>query len=173
MRAVAALVSLLALAGCGYHLAGEQRDPLAPIVVQGGRALVPQVEALAAAEDGARSELSRGGALAAGADGESALVVEILRIEEISEGIASAPSARGALPLARGTRLAVSGRASLRRGGKVERETGDMRAADTFARDDEAARSLVQRREAIRRAARLLGERLARRLLGYPEPGEP
>jgi hypothetical protein len=55
----------------------------------------------------------------------------------------------------------------------VERETGDMRAAELVARAPTAPVSLVARREAIRRAARLLGERMTRRLLGYPEPSEP
>jgi len=172
MRAIVAAL-LLGLSGCGYHFAGETRDPLGPFLVEGGRILVPHVEAVAAAEDGLRAELARAGSLAEGAEGRSAIVVEILRVDEIAEGVAAVPSARGAFPLARATSLAVTGRASIRRGAIVERETGDMRASEAIARAPEAAASLVQRREAIRRAARLLGERLARRLLGYPEPSEP
>ncbi|MEO7328666.1 MAG: hypothetical protein ABI193_08825, partial [Minicystis sp.] len=152
---------LLSFSACGYHLAGEAGDPLGPFRVEGSAARVPHVEAIAAAEEGARAELARAGALAPGAESRSAIVVEILRVDETAEGITASPSVDGAFPLARGTTISVVGRASVRRGAIVERETGDMRAGDSIARAPEAAASLVQRREAIRRAARLLGERLA------------
>jgi len=167
----AALVLAHAVAGCGYRLAHAPADPLGPFAVVAGRALVPDAAALAAAEEGARAELARAGQLAAGGGGGS-VEIEILRIDEAAEGIAA--DARRA-PSARGVRVTVVGRALLRRAGSavVERDTGDVRAAEIVARADGAARGMVASDAGTRAAARRLGEILVRRLLGFPEPGEP
>lgn len=156
----------LALSGCGYRLAGGASDPLGPFVVAGGEARTPYAEVMAAAEEGARAELIRQGAHGEG----SALVVEILRVDEQSEAIARAPSR--AEPLARALRIVVTGRAFVRRGEATARDTGDLRAVEVIARMESPTQAIVAREEAARRAARRLGELLARRVLGYPEPGD-
>ncbi|MFO0758255.1 MAG: hypothetical protein U0359_17300 [Byssovorax sp.] len=167
------LLTALAIGGCGYHLAGQTPDPLGPFTVESGAVRVPYLEAVSAAEEGARAELSRLGALGSPSEASSRVVIEVLAVEEAPEGIAAVEGPSGAFPLARGTTLSVTGRATIRRGQETLRDTGDVRATETIARAEDAAVSLAARREAVRRAARVLGERLGRRLLGYPEPGEP
>jgi hypothetical protein len=76
-------------------------------------------------------------------------------------------------PLARAIRVTVTGRATLRRGGEVARDTGDVRVGEVIARAGDPAGAVIAREEAAARAARRLGERLTRRLLGFPEPGDP
>jgi hypothetical protein len=87
-----------------------------------------------------------------------------------SEGIAAGKSA----PLARGVRVVAVGRARMRRAGSggVERDTGDVRAAETVGLGASPAEALATHDEAARAAARRLGEVLVRRLLGFPEPGD-
>ncbi|APR77229.1 Hypothetical protein A7982_02576 [Minicystis rosea] len=170
-RAVVACVVSASATGCGYHLAHAPADPLGPFSVVAGRAYVPDATASAAAEEGARAELSRAGALSTGSEGGS-IEIEILRIDEAGEGIAV--GAAGA-PLGRGVRITVVGRASLRRAGSnvVERDTGDMRASEVMTRADGAARGMAVAESATRVASRRLGEMLVRRVLGFPEPSEP
>jgi hypothetical protein len=163
----------LALAGCGYQLAHAPNDPLGPFVVVAGRVYVPDAPAIASAEEGARAELARAGALAPG-DAGARLEIEVLRVDETGEGIALEPGKAG-LPLARGVRVTVVGRARLRRAGSdvVERDTGDVRASEVAARADGPGAGSLVRDELGRAAARRLGEALVRRLLGVAEPGEP
>src|SRR4051812_41697681 len=99
--------------GCGYHLAGGAGDPLGPFTVTGGEARTPYATAMAAAEEGARAALSREGALAGAGEGRALLVVEVLRIDDTSESVSLAPGAVD--PLARGIRITVTGRATVRR----------------------------------------------------------
>jgi hypothetical protein len=139
--------------------------------VHGGEARTPYATVMAAAEEGARAELSREGALAGGGEGRAALVVEVLRVDETSEAIAIAKGARD--PLARSIRVTVTGRATLRRGEDVARDTGDMRASEVFAGGGDAVSGEVAREQAAMLAGRRLGERMARRILGYPEPSDP
>lgn len=174
MRASLALSALLVLAqaGCGYRFAHAPSDPLGPFAIVSGAVLVPHAAAIASAEEGARAELSRAGQLA-GAGVAGTIEIEILRVDETGEGIALPAGA--AAPLARGVRVTVVGRARMRRAGStaVERDTGDVRAGEVATRADGAARGVVVGDEASRRAARRLGEILVRKLLGFPEPGEP
>jgi hypothetical protein len=169
MTRPAVLALSLALAGCGYHLAHAPADPLGPFTVTGGRVRVPDVQAVAAAEEGARAELSRAGALGPGG---GVIEVEVLRVDETSEGIALDVAGS---PFARGVRVTVTARAVLRRAGSaaVERDSGDVRASEVAARADGAVRGMVVGGEAARAAARRAGEAAVRRLLGYPEPSEP
>lgn len=167
------LALALALAGCGYRLVHAPADPLGPFVVVSGRVYVPDASAISSAEAGARAELARAGELAPGGAG-ARLELEVLRVDETSEGIALTPGKAG-LPLARGVRITVVGRARLRRAGSdvVERDTGDVRASEVAARSDSAGMGSLVRDELGRAAGRRLGEALVRRLLGVPEPGEP
>jgi hypothetical protein len=168
MRGIVAAASLL-LAGCGYHLANAVSDPLGPFVVRGGEVKVPYAAAIAAAEEGARSELSRSGQLSPGGQG-SALVIAVDRVDEGATGIAA--GAAGA-PIARGIRITVIGRAWIEAGGSIARETGEVRASEVMAAPGDAATAIAAREEALDRAARRLGERMARQILGEIDPGEP
>jgi hypothetical protein len=167
------ILSLLACSfpACGYHLVHSPRDPLGPFSVVSTPIRVPDAALAAAAEEGARAELSRAGQLAGrGAAGE--IEIDLLRVDETGEGVAlAAPD----LPLARGLRVTAIGRGRLRRAGSTaaERDTGDVSTAEVVARGSSAAAAGVGRDEAGRAAARRLGELLVRKLLGFPEPGEP
>jgi hypothetical protein len=185
--AAVALVMAVALPGCGYHVASEVRDPLGPFAVTSGHARIPYALAIGAAEEGARSALSRAGELATcspGSSGCNLLVVELLRADETSEGVAlptlgsarePSPTAGAAVPLARGLRVTLVGRAFLRRAGSDDEERGteDLDASEVVATPPDAASAVLARDDAARRAARRLGERLARHILGFPEPSEP
>lgn len=158
--------------GCGYRFAHAPSDPLGPFTIVAGATIVPHSAAIASAEEGARAELSRAGQLARGSEGGT-IEIEILRVDETGEAIALPAGATS--PLGRGARVTVVGRARMRRAGSgaVERDTGDVRASEVGARADGAARGMVVSDEAARGAARRLGEILVRKLLGFPEPGEP
>ena len=173
MKRSLALALALTSAGCGYRLVHAPADPLGPFVVVSGRTLVPDAAAIAAAEEGARAELSRAGELSPGGAG-ARVEVEVLRVDETSEGVAMTPGKAG-LPLARALRVTVVGRARLLRAGSeaAERDTGDVRASEVAARAEGAGAGSMVRDEVERVAARRLGEALVRRLLGVPEPGEP
>lgn len=142
---------------------------------------------MAAAEAGARAELARAGQLASCSprrdDPCTAMIVEILRVEEASEGIAIASQATPpraspdapAYPLARGIRITVTGRARIRPSAALRdlRDTGDVRATEVVSQGSgDAVRAQADRDESVRLASRKLGERLARRLLGVPDPGD-
>ena len=166
------LLLALALPACGLPPRPLRRPiPFGPFSLASSPLRVPDAALAAAAEEGARAELSRAGQLGGrGAPGE--IEVEILRVDETGEGVAL--GAQG-IPLARGVRVTAVGRARLRRAGKVERDTGDVRASDVTA-----AAALGgypggggPGREAGRAAARRLGEALVRKLLGVPDPGDP
>jgi len=166
------LASCLALVGCGYRLANTAHDPLGPFVVEGGAAIVPDATLMAAAEEGAATALAQLGALApARAPHSAAIVVEILRVDADSDAVALTSGA----PLAQALRVTVTGRATLRTGPARarSRDTGDVRVTETIARLDSPEAALLARGQAARRAARRLGERLVRRVLGYPEPSDP
>ncbi len=159
--------------GCGYRTLDASRDPAAPFAVVGAIPRAPSAGAAAAAEAGARSELARAGVLATGAQasaGAAAIEIELVRVEEEGVGIAVDPGA-GAAPLARGLRVTVTGRARLWAAGELLRETGDVRASLTVSRGQgDAAAMAAAREDAARLAGRRLGERLARRILGIPDP---
>ena len=175
-RALAIGIALGVL-GCGYRTLDASRDPAAPFAVVGAIPRAPSAGAAAAAEAGARSELARAGVLATGAQasaGAAAIEIELVRVEEEGAGIAVDPGA-GAAPLARGLRVTVTGRARLWAAGGQRptplRETGDVRASFTISRGQgDAAATAAAREDAARIAGRRLGERLARRILGVPDP---
>lgn len=164
-------LAFLLLTSCGYRPVHAVRDPLGPFSVVAGPVHAPEAALAAALAEGARAELARAGEL--GDWGAPAAVeVELLRVDETSEGIALAGPE---LPLARGVRVTAVGRARVRRAGSAsaERDTGDVRASEAVTRGSGPAPALVLHDEAGRAAARRLGEILVRRLLGFAEPGEP
>lgn len=156
--------------GCGYTLANTPRDALGPFLVRASGATTPDDTATAAAIEGAQRELARAGLLSARGEG-TPLTITVLRVDERSEGIAEGASTA---PAARGIRLTIVGRA---RAGDADRpparDSGEVTVTEVFARSGSAALGIVGRGEAEARAGRRLGERLARRVLGELDPGEP
>jgi len=169
---------------CGYHplysgAQGEER-----LAVTGITPLVADASVVAEVEAGVRAGLARAGLLRGGG-GHPRVVVEVLRFDTQSEGIAAVPggvrppevggvSVGGAgplRPLARGTRVGVVARAWLERtdGGPKERQTGDLRAVEVMQVESDARLEALRLDDTSRAAARRLGERLARRVLGEPE----
>jgi hypothetical protein len=169
------LALALGLAGCGYHLVhGGARDALGPFAIAVTAVRVPDAALAAAAEDGARAELAKNGELASDRSSAGSIAIDVLRVDETSEGIAVDRAAPN-VPLARALRVTVTARARLSRAGSaaVERDTGDVRASEIVARPRDAASAVVARDEAARAAAQRLGAVLVRRLLGFPDPGDP
>jgi len=153
--------------GCGYHpaYAGEAQVGLS-ITVASSRA--PRHDALQALAAGARSELAKAGALQAGAS-YPRLVVQLLRVDELSAGVAVTPADE---PLARGSSVGVVGRGWIEesKGGPPSRDTGDVRRAAHFASAETVANDALRYDDAVREAARAVGQAIARRVLGEPEP---
>jgi hypothetical protein len=178
------VIAVAAGAACGYRplYAGAQGDER--LAVTGVTPLVADAAVVAEVEAGVRAGLARA-ALLRGGGGYPRVVVEVLRIDAQSEGIAAVPggvrppevggvpvAGAGPLqPLARGTRVGVVARAWLERteGGPKERQTGDLRAVDVMQVEGDARLEALRLDDTSRAAARRLGERLARRVLGEPE----
>jgi hypothetical protein len=183
----AAFAALAMLTHCGYRplygassSRGEEH-----FAVTGIAPLVADASVVAEVEAGVRAGLSRAAALRGGG-GYPRVVVEVLRIDAQSEGIAAVPGgvqpievagvpvtgSTGPLrPLARGTRIGVLARAWIERveGGPKERDTGDLRTVDVMQVESDARLEALRLDDSSRAAARRLGERLARRVLGEPE----
>jgi hypothetical protein len=138
------------------------------------RTLVPDAVASDEVTSGMRDELAREGALDGG-EGWPRAEVEVLRADEASEGIA----VRGGAPAARATEASIVGRAwiTFSPGASPELDTGDMRSA-VVAAIDESSGALDPRAsgfhhaDALRAAARRLGQKLARKLMGHPATSE-
>lgn len=155
----------LCLAACGYRplYGGAARESFS---VVGASPLVADASVVAEVEAGVRSGLSRAGALRAG-EGYPRVVVEVLRIDGASAGIADV----GGVPLARGTELGVVARAHVERGPDAppSRDTGDVRTLELASVAPDARLESLREADALRAAARRLGERLARRILSEPD----
>jgi hypothetical protein len=166
----------VALSACGYRLANEVVDPLGPFCLASGTVRVPFGGAVAAAEDGARAELARAGQLGGCGDhAASQVAVEVVRVDEDSEGVSLSPRpGTSEVPLARALRVRVTARAEVRVGTQRRRATPDFSASEIIATPigEDPVLAEIAKRDASRRAARRLGARLVRSLLGWPEPGE-
>jgi hypothetical protein len=167
---------LTGLVSCGYAPIYGGDAPEARLWVEAAPHHAPHPHALQAVLSGARAELSRAGALASAA-GHPQLVIELLRIDELSAGIAATPSTEAdpqsaRIPLARGASVAVVGRGWVmtRPDGPADHDTGDMRRVEHFASTGKRHLEAAQYTEAVHGAARELGRALARRVLGEPEP---
>jgi hypothetical protein len=159
--------------GCGYRAVYGGGNP-ERMHVKLVRTLVPDAIASDEVASGAREELARQGALEAG-DGYPRVEIEVLRADEASEGIAA--GANG--PLARGTDVAIVGRAWLMRapGGPQEGDSGDLRAeevvtVDVTQRALDPRASAFHHADALRAAARRLGAKLAHKVMGQPAASE-
>lgn len=157
---------------CGYRPAYGETRPEQRLTVVAATPKVPRPVALQAALSGARARLSRAGVLGAGT-GYPRLVVELVRVDEKSSGVQLGVDAQGRdLPLARGSLVAVTGRAwvELEAGGEAVRDTGDVRRVDRRGADEDPRAEAQLHKDAIRAAARRLGDALAGRVLGEAEP---
>ncbi|MBX3188998.1 MAG: hypothetical protein KF819_18400 [Labilithrix sp.] len=165
--------ALLLLSSCGYAPVhgGAPRERLHVVLAE---SKVPDAVASDEVLAGAREELARLGALAPG-EGFPRFEIEVLRADEASEGIAAAPNPEGRLlPESRATRVAVVARAWIVRApkGGHERDTGDLRAAETVAVAVDARAATFRQSDALRAAGRRLGQKLAARVMGLPAATE-
>jgi hypothetical protein len=166
-------VSALLSSSCGYHAVYGGDVPVR-LHVKLVRTFVPDAVASDEVAAGVREELAREGALEAG-DGWPRAEIEVLRADEASEGIA----AGAAGPLARGIDVGVVARAWIAPapGALPEHDTGDTRTQELIAVDMAAGApdpraSGFHQADALRAAARRLGQKLARRLMGHPAASE-
>ena len=168
-----ACITLAAAPSCGYQPAYSADRGPGPLRVVAAQPKVARLDAVQATLAGARAELSRRGGLRPGS-GYPRMVVEVLRIDERSSGIAVDPLQPQAdrVPLARGSSVGVLGRAWIEDapGAPARRDTGDMRRVETYASQPDARLEAIRHDEAVRAAARQLGRALARRVLGQPTP---
>jgi len=160
---------LVGLTSCGYRAVYGGGDPEGRLSVTAAPSRVPNAGAVQSVLAGVRSELGRAGVLRAG-EGYPRLVVEVLRVDEVGTGI----EAPGDAPLARGSAVAVVGRAWVESqpDAPPERDTGDTRRSERIAVGQSAAGDSLFHDEALRAAGRRLGRALAKRVLGEPEPAD-
>ncbi len=168
-------LAALVFAACGYHSVHGPRDAAARCDVVLSRSAVPDGVVADEVVAGVREELARAGALG----GSARCRVEVLRVDEASEGIAAVRGpAEGApegtlLPASRATRVGVVGRAEWAAGAgdaPALHDTADVRVYETVAVAGEARGAAFRHTDALRAAARRLGHRLGLRLLGRPAP---
>jgi hypothetical protein len=155
---------------CGYQPVYAARSEQ-PLSVVPGPYRVAELSAVEAALGAARAELSRAGALKPGA-GYPRIVVEVLRVDEQSLGIVRVEEQGIEQPSARGSRIAVVGRAWLESGADRAhmRDSGDLRRAEQYASSGELGAEAANRDDAIRSPAKRLGRAQVRRIMGEPEP---
>lgn len=156
------------LSACGYR--SVYAVPSEKLHVRLGKVSIADASVAAEVAHGASEYLARESALAAG-EGFPVLEIDVLRIDESSEGIAATAPQNG-VPRARATRLGVVGRGVIipREGAAYSVDTGDVRASDLAAVPADPGVELSARGDALRAVARRLGQRLAARALGHPTP---
>jgi hypothetical protein len=168
-----ALLLFASCSSCGYH-ALYAAAPASRLHVKVVRTLVPDAVASDEVAAGARDELARAGMLESG-DGFPRAEIEVLRADETSQGI----QAVAGEAVARGTDVALVARAWVvqARGSTPEDDTGDLSAEEVIAVDEtngvrDPRASTFHATDGLRAAARRLGRKLARRLMGAPAAGE-
>lgn len=167
-------LSLLTLSACGYHPVHGAADPAARCEVRLRSSLVPDPAVADEVVAGVRDALADANVLG-DARATSRCEVEVLRIDETSEGIVAGAATDGTLsPTSRATRLGVVGRAQrVRRDTEdLERDTGDVRVFETTRVADGARAATLQYDATLRAAARRLGRRLGAAFTGAPAPSE-
>jgi hypothetical protein len=166
---VRARVLLLALASCGYSpVHGVGRGEALSVALVESK--VPDAVATDEVLAGARDELARAGSLAPGR-GYPRLEIEVLRVDESSDGVAATAGADGRrLPLGRATRVGLVARGWVVRapGGQRERDTGDVRVVETAAAALDARSDVFLHADTLRVAGRRVGKQLTARILGFP-----
>lgn len=170
-RRAAALLAATLGASCGYRPVTSGASEAACDVVL-GRSFVADAVATDEVLAGAREELARRGALRSG--GYPRCVVDVLRVDEASEGIAAVDGPEGPAPAARGVRVIVTARAHRleRPGATPSSDTADVRAASVSSPGADARAAVFTHADASRAAARRAGQKLGARLLGLPAASE-
>ncbi|HWA74860.1 MAG TPA: hypothetical protein VG937_21100 [Polyangiaceae bacterium] len=171
-KAVAVFGLLGALAAaCGYRPA-ESAGAGERLCVLAAPNKVPDFGAVQAVLDGAREELSRHAALADG-DQYPCLRIELLRVDEVPAGVAAVSVAGSQKARARGTSVALVGRAWVERspGAAISRDTGDLRRVARLQTSTGLLEG-VRHDRGLDSAALELGRDLARRVLGLPTPSD-
>jgi hypothetical protein len=170
------LAAAMPLASCGY----------APVYPAGGagrlhvklvRSLIADPVAADEVAQGVREELARQGCLEQG-EGFPRVEIEVVAEGESGAGlIAGGPGALA--PSARATAVSIVGRGwvAAEAGAPAQRDSGDLRAEASFAVDENTAgldprASTFHSADALRSAARRLGSKIGRRVLGMPSASE-
>lgn len=156
------------LAGCGYQSI-YAAPTSAKLSVHVGEVMVAEPLAAQAAANGARSELAGAGLLASGAQ-YPRLVVDVLRVDELSRGI----HVQDGQPRAGGMSIAltVRGRIFNAENQEPRLDTGDLRRSVQVSGDSDPRADSSSYDAALRSAAELAGRAVARAALGIPEPNE-
>ncbi len=171
--------SVVGASGCGYHAVYGGDSP-ARLHVALSRTVVPDAVASDEVLSGLREELAREGALASG-QGWPRVEVEVLRAGGSSEGVRVRAGSAGSAeaPEARGVEVGIVGRAWVvaEPGAPPERDTGDMRSEDVISVDSsgdvlDLRATAFHQADAMRAAARRLGSKLGRKVLGNPVSSE-
>lgn len=156
------------LAACGYQAAyapsaGEK------LSVHVGQVLIPEALAAQAAASGVRSELAAAGLLADSVQFPR-LVLDVLRVEELSRGV----HVQDGRPRASGMSVAltVRGRIFQAENQEPRLDTGDLRRAVQVSGDADPRVDSAAYDAALRSAAERAGRAVARAALGIPEPND-
>jgi hypothetical protein len=138
------------------------------------RTLVPYAVASDDLVAAVREELALAAAVSPG-EGFPCVEIEVLRVDETSEGIAAGASG----PMARAIGVAVVARAWIVRNPDAapESDTGDLRVEESIAVDPigggtDLREGGFHHASAVRAAARRLGHKIARRISGLPTANE-
>ncbi|HVH43551.1 MAG TPA: hypothetical protein VM925_14450 [Labilithrix sp.] len=167
------LAGTLLLTGCGYRPVhgGASSERFSVVLVSSN---LPDAVASDEVVAGVRDELARSSSLSPG-DAYPRCEVEVLRVDEASEGIGATSNGQGVLlPDARATRVGVVARAWIVRAkdGPRERDTGDVRAVDTVAVAADARAATFRHADAVRAVSRRVGRSMGTRLLGFPSASD-
>lgn len=160
------LLGLVALAqGCGYQPVLTHAPVQAPLHVVLTQSLVADPVAADEALQGLREALAERGALANGT-GFPRVELEVLRVDEVAEGIGEGAGQ----PEARALRTGVVARAGVREAANAPlgRDTGDIRATVTHAAQASVEAHAFALTQGQRAAARKVGHLLGEQLLGIP-----
>lgn len=166
--------SVIGATGCGYTPVHGQDRPAERFAVVLASSSVPDAVVADEVLAGVRDELARWNAVAPG-QGYPRCEVEVLRVDEASEGIAAVPNADGRLlPSARATRLGVVARAWVVRGPSdtPHGDTGDVRAFETARTASSSQGAAFAYDDGLRAAARRVGHKLGARIVGIPATNE-
>jgi len=171
MRPSSLAIVAVFVTSCGYKPLRSSLQGHPHVHVVHANARTPQgaeVSAANEAETGARAELAKWGALDDGDETADRLTIEIVRIDERSEGETVVPGAFGDKPIARGVRVRVTARGDVEgKGGAFA--TPDVDFTETVAASGGDALAWdAARTAAVRTAARKAGAQVARQVLGIP-----
>jgi hypothetical protein len=171
---VGLLAAALAITlSCGYSTAYGGAAPRTRLALVPLPSKVPEVHVYHSLLNAMQGELGRAGVLRSGSD-YPRLVVEVLRVDELSAGIARRTVSGASAPVARASRIAVVARAWVLRSAAEapERDTGDMQRAVTVAAQRQGSADALAISAAGEQAARDLGRALVRAVLGEAQPLE-